>query len=169
MGGHSKGTKCSVISCSNRSQLNGGVKFFRFPKPEDQQRLHRWKLACNDEKIMNKESSCLYSSFRICSDHFESKFLQGHYLRYDAIPTLNVFQEFQVPVSKKICVSIGVQTDPVQKVTIETQTDTPQLWNVNVQTSTKLLPKVHKRKFKQLPQVKYLYAEVFNFIIVLNF
>lgn len=157
MGGTSKGSKCSISSCNNRSSQKN-IKFFRFPNINDHERLQKWKLACNNKQIMAKASLSLYSNYRICSVHFEEKFMQGHYLRHDAIPTLHLLQ---VPVagtvkkSMPLYIDVATQTDDAYfKVNCETQTDTPQLWNVTVQTPKKLLPKLEKEKMQKKKQEK---------------
>lgn len=156
MGGSSKGSKCSISSCINRcSQKN--VRFFRFPNVNDHERLQKWKVSCNDEKIMTKDPSFLHSNCRICSVHFEEKFMQGSYLHKDAVPTLNLFQVPSAVTTKKSVgnyVEVGTQTEDIFKVNAETQTDSSQFWSVSIQTPKTLLPKQKKEKTEKSPQVK---------------
>ncbi|KYM96886.1 THAP domain-containing protein 2 [Cyphomyrmex costatus] len=90
---------CVVKGCKNsyRKMKGKTVKFFRFPK--DEKIAAKWRKVCRNEVNMN------YG--RICSDHFEVLCydksaqqialqyspIRSRKLRFDAIPTINLFEE----------------------------------------------------------------------------
>lgn len=154
MGGSSKGSKCSVRSCSNRRGQKGNLNFFRFPNPQDEERVLQWKKACGDDNIMEKDPSQLYSSFRICSSHFEKIFITGSRLDHKAVPTLNLFQTRVVERNPMVvCVDAEVQTDDIEKFSIEIQTDNIEITNQKTQTPKKLL---HQVELNESPEVKVI-------------
>ncbi|XP_044763817.1 uncharacterized protein LOC123320534 [Coccinella septempunctata] len=116
--------KCSVKNCPSSRFLgnNMGKRFFSFPRPDDTGRVLQWKLACSDEEIMKKDPASLKLSNRICSDHFEKRFMTTHKLNKTAAPTLNLFlKPRSVDVETQTENSVEIQ---LKKQITHTQTQT---------------------------------------------
>ncbi|XP_044753878.1 uncharacterized protein LOC123313188 [Coccinella septempunctata] len=148
--------RCSIKNCTS-----SGVRLFRFPNPKNEQRVIQWKIACGDENIMKKEPSVLYSTNRICSNHFEAMYMNGHNLNKAAIPTLNLFLK---PQTKDIATQtenlqqilvlerqiVKVPEEHIQKEHVQIQTTQDLSANSPRKSKLRMLLKEKNRKIKQL-------------------
>ncbi|KAH8288010.1 hypothetical protein KR054_010422, partial [Drosophila jambulina] len=83
------GRRC-VIECCRRSYRDSSgsfpIKLFAFPSNDN--RLKKWVELCHLEDNFNKRTA------RICSRHFESKYIGINRLKSNAVPTLNLTDNF---------------------------------------------------------------------------
>lgn len=142
IGGSKICTRCSVKNCKSvryRGSCTKSIRFFRFPKPDNIERVIQWKLACNDESIMKKEAMMLYANNRICSIHFEADLVTNHFLSKNAVPTLNLIQ-------KPRRIDVQTQTENFEE---NVGTERKQVVHANTQTHEELSQQTHEELSQQ--------------------
>lgn len=81
--------RCSVPYCRSQASTRGDIRFFQYPKPNDDL-LGLWIKNCNTEHLTEKLLK--KNNLKVCSNHFtDSMFLNSttkKRLVWNAIPTV---------------------------------------------------------------------------------
>lgn len=100
---------CCILGCKNNRAKNiterrcvqnklEEISFHIFPHPnKDQYRHKQWIKACNNPKVLIKDSMTVYKRFRICRLHFDVECFNGACKRLlnTAVPTLHLNSNFK--------------------------------------------------------------------------